>query len=87
MTKIFELNGYMLGILLHVSEFFLIIRVYNPPERETAYDVNLPTKIDNELKTLLTKLKNKTGKSFSMEILTSPMKQQVLAKTIQATNI
>jgi exonuclease III len=61
-AKIFELNGYMLGILLHVSEFFLIIRVYNPPVRETAYNVNLPIKIDNELKALLAKAKQQNWK-------------------------
>jgi exonuclease III len=52
----------MLSILLHVSEFSLIIRVYNPSVRETAYNVNLPTKIDNELKTLLTKAKQQNWK-------------------------
>jgi exonuclease III len=62
MAKIFELNGYMLGILLNVSEFFFIIRVYNPPVRETAYNVNLPTKIDNKRKTLLTKAKQQNWK-------------------------
>jgi hypothetical protein len=56
-AKIYELKGYKLGILLQVSELFLIIRVYNPPVRETAYNVNLPTKIDNKRKSLLTKAK------------------------------
>jgi hypothetical protein len=56
-AKIFELNAYMLGILFHVSEFYLIIGVNNPPVRETAYNLNLPTQIDNKPKTLLTKAK------------------------------
>jgi hypothetical protein len=58
-AKIFKFIGHMLGILLHVSEFFLIIGVNNPPEKVTAYNVNIPTKINKELKTLLTKAKGK----------------------------
>jgi hypothetical protein len=45
-AKVSELNSYILGILLHVSEFVLVIGVYNPPIREKAYNVKLPSKID-----------------------------------------
>jgi hypothetical protein len=62
LAKIFESSGYMLGIFPNVSDFFLIIGVYNPPVRETAYNVNLTTKIDKETKILLTKAKQQNWK-------------------------